>query len=270
MDRGAPATSDRIRQVVVAVLAIAQAVVTTVTGARIREQVDGGQRSPVEPAAWAFAIWGLIFALCIGYGVWQARPSAATASLLRRVGWPTAGAFLTIVGWSLAVPLGLFWLAQLVLLATWAFLAVAAFRLADEAVRRPLSAAEQWCVALPLAPFFGWVTAANGVSLHGQAIDLGVVGPEGLASRLLGATLLLAAGAVAAYIVVRTRVGPPLFCGIYSATIGWAIVGIVVAQWGVEPLIVAAAVVAAVPTMVAVVRVGSLPQPPPAQGTGAA
>ena len=253
---------DRLRQGVVLSLAVAQALVTGLAGARIQDQVDRGPRSPVEPAPYAFAIWGLIFALCIAYGVWQARPQVSTNPLLRRIGWPTAGAFLTIVGWSVVVPLGLVGFAQLLLLATWACLAVAAVGLADEAARDPLSRGERWFVALPLAPFFGWVTAANGVSLHGQAVDLGLVGTDGSASVLLGAMLLVLAGLVAGVVVRRTRLGPPQFWAVYAATVVWAAVGIVVAQWGIEPLIVVAAGLAAVPAFLAVVVNAYPPLPP--------
>jgi hypothetical protein len=246
-------TRDRVRQGAVLALAIAQAVVTGLAGSRIQEQVDTGARSPVEPAAYAFSIWGLIFALCIAYGVWQARPTVAANPLLRQVGWPTAGAFLTIVGWSVVVPLGIFWLAQVFLLATWVFLALAAAGLAGEAGRRRLSAGERWFVALPLAPFFGWVTAANGVSLHGQAVDFRLVGADGPAGVLLGAALLVLAGLVAGVVVRQTRPAPPQFWAIYATTVLWAVVAIVVAQWGVEPIVVAAALLAAVPAVLAVI-----------------
>lgn len=261
---------DRVRQAAVLVLAVAQAAVTGVAGARIQEQVDRGPRSPVEPAGYAFAIWGLIFFFCIGYGMWQARPGEAANPLPRRIGWPTAGAFLSIVGWSVVVPVGLFWLAQMFLLATWGFLAVAAIGLADEGRLRTLTGGERWFVALPLAPFFGWVTAANGVSLHGQAVDFGLVNPTSPGSRFLGAALLLAVGLVAGWVVRRCRTASPPFWAIYAATVGWAIVAVVVAQWGAEPWIVVAAILAAGPALLAAAGNGSPPGFRPAAGTPAA
>jgi hypothetical protein len=261
MVRQQATAADRIRQGAVLLLAVAQAAVTAAAGSSIQERVDTGPRSPVEPAAYAFAIWGAIFLLCIAYGVWQALPAQGVNPLLRRIGWPTAGAFLTIVGWSIVVPFALFWAAQLLLLATWMFLAVAAVRLADAAAGRPLSAGERWFSALPLAPFFGWVTAANGVSLHGQAVDLGLVAPDGTPSRLLGALLILAVGVVAGYVVHRAQAAPPHFWAVYAATVLWAVVAIAVAQWAAEPVIAVAAILAAVPTLIAI-RNRSVPPRP--------
>ena len=54
-----------------------------------------------QPAGAAFAIWGIIFPLCIIYGIFQALPGQHTSPLLRRIGFFSAAAFYETIQWSL-------------------------------------------------------------------------------------------------------------------------------------------------------------------------
>ena len=54
-----------------------------------------------QPAGAAFAIWGIIFPLCIVYGIFQALPAQHTSPLLRRIGFISAAAFYETIQWSL-------------------------------------------------------------------------------------------------------------------------------------------------------------------------
>ena len=79
---------------------------TTAAGAAIQGVVDEGPRSLVEPALYAFTIWGLIFALSLAYAAYQALPSNRHNPLLRRVGPFTAAAFFCTGLWSDSFPSG--------------------------------------------------------------------------------------------------------------------------------------------------------------------
>ena len=117
----------------------------------------------------------MIFALSLIYAAYQALPANRENPLLRRIGgWYTAGAFACTGLWSVFVPAWQLVLAQAMLVIVFACLAVTCLRLA-RSERGALSVADRWLVALPLGPFFGWIIAANAISLTSEAVRLGLV-----------------------------------------------------------------------------------------------
>src|SRR3954464_4331250 len=92
------ADRDRLRSVAVVVTAVAQAVVGlgspffTDPGSSAGAISDDNQ-SPVTPAGYAFAIWGLIYAASLVLAVYQARPGQRERELHRRTGWGLGAAF---------------------------------------------------------------------------------------------------------------------------------------------------------------------------------
>jgi hypothetical protein len=56
-------------------------------------QVSAENPTLVVPTAYAFTVWGPIFALSLVYTVYQALPGGRQNPLLRRVGWFAAAAF---------------------------------------------------------------------------------------------------------------------------------------------------------------------------------
>lgn len=210
--------------------------------------VSDANSTLVVPAGYAFSIWGVIFALCLAYAVYQALPTKRENPLLRWVGWFSAGAFLLNGVWSLVFPARLFVTSQVVILLVF-LLAGAAFLLASRAdgERRP-GRTQRWLVVLPLGLLFGWITAAT---LVGFATTLTAVGilDGGFGEALLGAGLLLAGGLIAAGVIRSTRGGPWQGTLAYAAAVIWALVAIVVNQYDASLLTTAAAVVAAVPVV---------------------
>jgi hypothetical protein len=219
-------------------------VITAAAGAAIQDAVDSGPPSLVEPAAYAFGIWGVIFALSLAYAVYQVLPANRESPLLRRIGWLTAGAFFCTGLWSVFVTFREFSLAQLMLLGIFGFLLVAYLRLV-RSERRALGAADRWLVALPLAPFFGWVTAANAVSLTSEAVRSGLVA-GGVGEALLGSALLLAGSGLAAAVVLAGKNGPAQAYLVYGATVLWALIGVIVNQYDASLVTTGASVVSAV------------------------
>ncbi len=210
--------------------------------------VSDANSTLVVPAGYAFSIWGLIFALCLAYAIYQALPSKRENPLLRRVGWFSAGAFLLNGVWSLVFPAQLFVTSQGVILLVFLF-AGSAFLLASRAdgERKP-GRIQRWLVVLPLGLLFGWITAAT---LVGFATTLAAVGTldGGFGEALLGAGLLLAGGLIATAVVWAARGGPWQGILAYSVAVIWALVAVVVNQYDASLLITAAAVVATVPVV---------------------
>jgi hypothetical protein len=183
------------------------------------------ERAAIQPAGYAFSIWGVIYLWLIAH---------ASFGLFKRFG---ARHFVTpalpLLG---AAVLGAAWLAiagSYPLLATltiilMAALAIRAYLLADPVLDR-------WLLAAPLAIFAGWLTAAS-------AVSTGVIlAGYGILSNLNAALVMLGIAIVVALTITSRRPGMP----VYGATVVWAAIGIVVANWGAEPVVAYAAIAGA-------------------------
>lgn len=157
---------------------------------------------PIQPAGWAFAIWGLIYAWLIAgsvFGAWQAAGDPD---------WQPMRPPLLI-----SLALGVFWLPVAVrapLAATAMILLMLAFALAAllAAGRRdPL-----WQRG-PVALYAGWLTAASGVSVGVVLGGYGILGPTA------AAILSLVAIALIALLVQARRPDAPT----YAAGVIWAL-----------------------------------------------
>jgi hypothetical protein len=242
------ATPDRIRAGAVALSAIFMVGSNAVNAMDVAAMAGPPRPGVIDPATWAFAIWGLIFLLALVSAGYQLLPRNLDRPLPRAIGWPLAAAFLLTGSWPIAVVADQLNVAQILLTTMWALLAVVFLHIAGTpAVTTP----DRWFIALPVAPFFGWLTAANPVSLFSRLTDLGIVAPNG-AGNLVGIGLLFGAALVAAWFVREGQRGPLLLWGPYALTIAWAIVAIIANQPALTSLGAVGALVVAVPVVVAV------------------
>ncbi len=178
-------------------------------------------RPPVQPAGYAFAIWGLIYAGLLAHAAfglvaraddadWDRPRLTLTASLLLGTAWvavaprapvlATAGIFLMLA------------------------LAVAALR------RAP--ARDRWLAQAPVALYAGWLTAASFVSLGI------VVGGYGLLWSDAAAALVVLPIAVLTAAAVQRRLGR---VWAYGAAVAWGLLGIAAANWPDQPFVAALA-----------------------------
>jgi hypothetical protein len=177
-------------------------------------------RPPVQPAGFAFAIWGLIYAGLLAHAVWGLVARAddpawdgprvpLIASLVLGTGWVAIAPRAPIVA-----TVGIF-----------AMLALALWALARAPGRQPLIA------RAPVALYAGWLTAASFVSLGL------VIGGYGLAGSDTAALVTLPLAILAA-VAVQRRVG---FVPAYGAAVGWGLFGIAARNWPDAPLLSALA-----------------------------
>ena len=165
---------------------------------------------PVQPAGYAFAIWGLIYSWLVVsavFGVWKRRSDAA---------WDHVRAPLMI---SLAV--GTPWLAIANASAVWATITI--FIMAAAAIvaliRTPK--VDGWWLQAPVGIYAGWLTAASFVSLGSTAAGYGIaLGSLGWAYL----AIILALGVTLA-VIARKPTAPE-----YGITVIWALIGIIVAN----------------------------------------
>ncbi|OYU39274.1 MAG: hypothetical protein CFE33_12780 [Pseudorhodobacter sp. PARRP1] len=180
----------------------------------------------VQPAGYAFAIWGLIYLWLIahaGFGLTKRRGDAA---FLRPAAALTASVLLGTVWLAIAVAAPI---PAAVAIVVMAATAIYAYLVAD-----PVQ--DRWLLSAPLAIYAGWLTAASAVSTGVIIAGYGVLPDTAAALTMLGVVLVIA---------VAIQINRPQM-PIYGATIVWAIVGIVVKSWGNNPTVAYAALAGAV------------------------
>lgn len=165
---------------------------------------------PIQPAGYAFSIWGLIYSWLIVsavYGVFARRTDAA---------WDRTRMPL-IVSLALGTP----WLAVANRSAIWATVLIIAMTASAivSLVRAP--DADRWWLKAPVAIYAGWLTAATFVSLGSTAAGYGLL-TNSLGWAFIGVTLAL----IVTVLVQRAVSREPL----YGLTVIWALVAIVVAN----------------------------------------
>lgn len=179
---------------------------------------------PVQPAGYAFAIWGVIYGWLVVsavYGIWKRTEDGA---------WDRARPALIL---SLAV--GTPWLAVANASAIWATVMI--FAMMITAIVALLNAPEdRWTFRVPVGLYAGWLTAASFVSLGSTAAGYGI-GPAQLGWAYIG---------IVGALIVTTAVLRAVACPAYGLAVVWALVGIIVAngtaQLGVSLLAGAGAV----------------------------
>ncbi|WP_377506553.1 hypothetical protein [Octadecabacter sp. R77987] len=176
---------------------------------------------PVQPAGYAFSIWGLIYGWLVvsaGFGIWKRADDPA---------WNAMRAPLII-----SLALGTPWLAIANASAIWATAVIwgmAGFAIAA-LIRAPH--ADRWWAQAPVALYAGWLTAAGFVSLGSTAAGYGL-----LTDSFGWALICIAGASIIAIAVQQMRKGAPE----YSAAVIWALIGIIVA--GPSALVSTAALV---------------------------
>lgn len=184
---------------------------------------------PVQPAGWAFAIWGLIYAALVlhaFYGVARHRHDES---------WNRGRIALFI---SLAI--GSIWLPIALLSPIWATLLIWVMLISVlVSLYQTPSAGPSWVANWPVALYAGWLSAASFVS-----IGLLLAG-YGFVSEIAAAILsLILATAFALFNALRLN----QWC--YSAAVAWGFFGITIANLNTELLV---AVPAAIATIIMIV-----------------
>ena len=180
---------------------------------------------PVQPAGYAFSIWGLIYLWLLvhaGYGLF-ARAEAGDWAATR---WPLIVSLAVGASWISVAQVN----PPMATLLIWVMLMGAVMALLC-APRR-----DRWLAAAPLGLYAGWLTAASFVSIALLGAGYGVaMGETGWAWVALVAAL-------ATVLAVQSRVPHAPEYGLAAA---WAFVAVAVANWGEAGALVAAALVAA-------------------------
>jgi hypothetical protein len=176
---------------------------------------------PVQPAGWAFAIWGLIYLWLLagtGFGLF-ARPDSADWARMR---WPLTGSLALGAAWLGVAQLSPVWATVMI----WAMLALALLALART------GSADRLLQEAPVALYAGWLTAASCVGLGIVLGGYGVMAPVPAALAMLALAL-----AIALAVQLRLTRAPE-----YGAAVVWALAGVIAANLSpLAPVVVALA-----------------------------
>lgn len=165
-------------------------------------------RHPIQPAGYAFSLWGLIYLSLVAHGVF---------GLLKRADDPvwdrprTALTFASLIGavWMPIANLSPVW--GVVTIWPLAIGAIIAFVQASPA-------RDRWLLSTPIALLAGWLTAASSVATGVLLAGQGVLPPIPAAGILLTLSLLIGV------LVQLRQPGQP----VYGLALIWALVAIVV------------------------------------------
>jgi len=200
-----PRTSDRVRVIFVAVTAVAQAVAAPLTTLALGPRSNTGaisdaNASPVTPAGYAFAVWGLIYAACIALAIYQLLPSQQERWVHRQTGWWLAGAFTASALWVPVFGTRSLWLAQILIVILVGYLIVAArgFLVVGPAK----STAEQVLLRLPVMIYLGWASLAAAAGFATTFRSWGMPASARWVSEI-GVVLVLSATIMSLFIVSR-------------------------------------------------------------------
>lgn len=172
-------------------------------------------RWPVQPAGWAFSIWGVIYLWLIAgsaWGLWKAANDPDWQRMRRPL--------------LISLIVGTFWIAVANASPIVATAMIMAMAMAVAAVMAFLRAGpgNPMMQRGPVGLYAGWLTAASGVAV---AV---LLSGYGLLSADLAAFLLILTVLVAALWVQSRRPSAPS----YPLAVGWALIGIVAVNWNTE------------------------------------
>ncbi|WP_420011637.1 hypothetical protein [Tateyamaria sp.] len=161
----------------------------------------------VQPAGYAFAIWGLIYVWLIagcGYGAWRQWNDPAW----RAMRGPLAASLAVGAVWLPVAVLSPVWATLLI----WVMLVTALWAL----WRSPVT--EAWAAAWPVGLYAGWLSAASFV-----ALGLMLAGFGWASDAVAAGVMITAATALAFAVQMRLRRAPT-----YGIAVIWALIAIAV------------------------------------------
>jgi hypothetical protein len=193
----------------------------------------------INPADYAFSIWGLIYLGLFAFGIYQALPAQRDNPRFRRAsGWIIANALANIAWYPAAYNQvwnqGLSTLLIFIMLYT-----LVEINRALEIRRTTVPTTETWLAQMPFAIYFGWITVATPVSVASMLVYNGWNGggfaPDLWAVLIIGVSLVLSC---LAYLRVTNFA--------YLIVIAWGFIAIAIAQQSNSNVVYWAALVGAV------------------------
>ena len=178
---------------------------------------------PIQPAGYAFSIWGVIYSWLLVsavFGLWKRRDDGD---------WDIVRAPLLV-----ALAIGVFWLWIANRSAIWGSVSIIAMAIAAITALMQAPTQDRWWLRGVIGLYAGWLSAASFVSLCVTLAGFNILfGYDAWALIGIGVATLLA-------ITVQSNVpNTPE----YGIAVTWALVGIIIANWGIDQTVLIAAAI---------------------------
>ena len=193
---------------------------TTVLGGVDTAAVADGFPNLFAPSGVTFAIWGVIYALLVGFIVYafgigrSKRSDLSNRQLATVVRWLTYNLVLNGV-WILAWQYKVMWLSVLLMIG----ILVTLIRIVDEVRQADLRGREYVLARLPFSVYFGWITVATVANIVTWLVSIGWDG-AGVRSGVWMVAILLIAAKIGVITALRNHDWA------YLAVFVWAYAGI--------------------------------------------
>jgi hypothetical protein len=189
------------------------------------------------PANYVFSIWGIIYTLLIGFGIYQALPSQRNNPLLRKIGYWFVVSCGANALWLVLFHYNQFALSMIVMALLLVSLIVIYTRIAVGQTK--LDRKETWFIHVPFSTYLGWITVATVANAAYVLYDAGW-GGFGIADEIWTTIMLLIATSIVLTIIfTRQDIA-------YTAVIVWAFAGITAKQQETPLVALTAALMAVV------------------------
>ena len=230
--------NDRIRQFLVVFAIVSMIIMNYLSqalpiGGQTNGQVSNRYHTDFTPAGYAFSIWGLIYLGLLAFAGYQALPAQRANPRFRAIGLLVVLNALLNCLWLVAFQNEYFAASVLIILGlTFTALGInLGLRLGaratpqDDALVRPVSAAETWLARVPYAVYFGWLTVATIVNVSVWLLATGWSG-WGLSAQTWAEVMVVAGLLIGVFTFIRLR------SYAYLLVFIWAFAAIAVEQQG--------------------------------------
>jgi hypothetical protein len=186
------------------------------------QPVRGSEPSQIEPAGYAFAIWGPIYLTALIYAVWQLTPAGRAAPVTAQIAPLAIVLYAGSSIWLAAAQFGPLW-ATMPVLAVMAVCATLALKLGSD-IPEP-SLMQQLCLMLPFGFYAGWTVCATFVNVAEVAPRYGFA-RLGLSVPGYAVLSIAVLTVVVAVVLWLTRANL-----VFAATVLWALIAIIASAW---------------------------------------
>lgn len=253
MSRSPSQSSDIVRQALVLIAAIATFAFNFLSqalpvGGRTSAEVSNTYSTFFTPANYAFAIWGLIYILLMGFAIYQALPAQRENVYLRKIGWLFILSCILNMGWITLFQYDQILISAGVIVAFLVTLIAIYVRL--DGLRANASTAERAFLLLPFSVYLGWLSVATIANIAVLGVSLGWGDLLGVAAPTWAAIMLVVATLVGLLVAVTRR--DAAYIGVFV----WAFTAIISKQTA-APVVTTTALVTVI-ALVAVLAVSIL------------
>jgi hypothetical protein len=260
--------NDRLRQIIVLIFTVAQAVIGGLSNEWFDPnvgEVSNSFENYFTPAGITFAVWGYLYIALIAYGLYQLFPAQRERAIHRQVGWWVVLACAASTLWPpVFSQVGLFGapsfqilpLSVSVLLIVVLTFALAAATRQVRALHDRLNTADRWLVALPILSYLAWASVATVANVTTLLIGLGW--NAGTSGALWSVAMIVVITVIVLAVILNGRSRLGLFG--FTAVILWALAGIYAGNNAKSSLVGTTALVAmALVALVYALRVFRMP-----------